>query len=508
MRRVVLYKFCINMIIALVAIYFSAPTFLNTKGDKVSLGLDLKGGAYISIEVMQEEYFKEQFQKYADVLKHSLKQYVSTFSLSAASPEESYMSIHVADLSNIDDVRRIIKSELGSIMEVRNSGDDIRLTWNKDHLQQTKHSLMNQMIQILSRRLNEHGAKEISLQKQGYNFILLQIPGLEDASQVQNVIGKTAKLSLHLVNPDNVLYNVTNSKRLPMADNPEQILSLDATPCIGGDMLVDAMMHKDEFGRAVVFFRLNNVGASIFAKVTSENINRRLAIVLDDKVLSAPVITEPILGGQGTISGHFTEKEAIELSVLLRAGALPVPLKIVEERMVGASLGADSIEAGVRAVKVGFAGIILLMLFYYKLFGLAANIGLLCNLTLIISTLVLFDATLTLPGIAGILVTLGMAVDANILVFERIKDEIKKGRKSVIGAIETGYKLAFSAIIDANITTVAAGLLLYHFGSGPIKGFGLTLSIGIGTSMFSAIIFTKSMIILYYRMLKPSKLLI
>ena len=330
----------------------------------------------------------------------------------------------------------------------------------------------------------------------------MQLPGLDDPSRVKDILGKTAKLTFHLVDVSG--RTGASAKELPMADDPARRLPVQRRAMLTGDMLVNAQPSFQQ-GMPVVSFRLNGIGAKRFCEVTKQNTQRPFAIVLDGEIVSAPNINEPICGGSAVISGSFTVQETNDLAILLRAGALPAPLKILEERTVGPSLGADSVEAGKIASLFGLCFILVFMIIAYGLFGIFANVALVVNVALLFALLSSLQATLTLPGIAGIVLTLGMAVDANVLIFERIREEIKRGR-SVLSAIDSGYSQAMSTIVDSNMTTLIAALILFSFGTGPIKGFAVTLGLGIITSFFSAIMVTRLIVVYWMRKRKPDTL--
>ena len=354
----------------------------------------------------------------------------------------------------------------------------------------------------MRRRIDETGTREPVIQRQGDDRILVQLPGIDDPQRIKDLLGTTAKLTFHLANPN---ARGTSVMTLPMAEDPTQSIAVERRAELSGDMLVNAQVGQDQGGQPAVTFRFDAVGAKRFAKFSSENVNNLFAIVLDNEVISAPVIREPILGGAGQISGSFSIKEASDLALLLRAGALPAPLTVLEERSVGPSLGADSVEAGKVASAIGLAGVLVFMFLSYGRFGAYANVALLVNMSLIFALLSSLQATLTLPGIAGIVLTIGMAVDANVLIFERIKEEIENGR-SPMSAVDAGFSRAMATIIDANLTTLIAAIILYSFGTGPIKGFSVTLAIGIATSFFSAIMITRLLVIRYLKTKKPSEL--
>jgi protein-export membrane protein SecD len=372
---------------------------------------------------------------------------------------------------------------------------------------------VEQSIEIIRRRIDETGTKEPTIQRQGQDRILVELPGVDNPTRIKELLGRTAKLTFQLVD-GSVTVDEARRGRLPPGD---EILAAEegrgnrssgATAyvvkkrvMVGGDTLTDAQATFQQ-NEPVVSFKFDAAGARRFGDATRENVGKPFAIVLDNKVISAPVIREPILGGSGIISGSFTVQSASDLALLLRAGALPAPITILEERTVGAELGADSIHAGAVASIVGVILVVIFMVLFYGLFGVFADIALIFNLLLMLGALSLLGATLTLPGIAGIALTMGMAVDANVLIYERIREEVRGGR-SVLSSLEAGFTRAFGTILDSHVTTLVAGILLYWLGSGPVKGFAVTLSIGVLTSLFSAILVTRLQIVTWVRRLKP-----
>jgi preprotein translocase subunit SecD len=357
-------------------------------------------------------------------------------------------------------------------------------------------------VEIIRRRIDETGVREPTIQPHGENRILVQLPGVEDPQRMKDILGQTAKMTFHLVDPrasTGAGQAPPGSMLLPAADDPDQpqMYVVGRRVVVSGENLVDAEPTFQQ-GQPVVSFRFDTRGAMQFGEVTRANVGRSLAIVLDGKVISAPRIREPILGGSGVITGNFTTQQAQDLALLLRAGALPAPMTIIEERTVGPGLGADSIAAGQLASVVGVILVAIFMGITYGLFGLFSVVALAVNLVLLIAILSVLQATLTLPGIAGIVLTIGMAVDANVLIFERIRDEVRAGRTPV-SAVDAGFSRAFATIVDSNVTTLIAALLLYIFGSGPVRGFAVTLSIGIAISMFTAIMLTRLLVVTWLR---------
>ncbi len=357
---------------------------------------------------------------------------------------------------------------------------------------------------------DETGTKEPIIQRQGDKRILLQVPGLANPERLKEILGRTAKMTFHLVDEevsrDDIASGIVPAGTRLVGTTDGSRYAIHSRVMVSGDMLVDANTSYDaETGEPVVTFRFNTTGARKFGEVTSENIGKPFAIVLDNKIITAPVIRSAILGGSGQISGNFTVQSANDLALLLRAGALPAPLKVIEERSVGPSLGADSVQAGVKASVIGIIMVIVFMIAFYGLFGLFANIAMLVNAFMTMTLLALFEATLTMPGIAGIVLTVGMAVDANVLIYERIREEVRNG-KTPYAAIQDGFKMAFGTIVDSHITTLVAALILYYFGTGTVKGFAVTLAIGILCSLYTSVLVTRLMVVTWLKSKRPKTL--
>jgi preprotein translocase subunit SecD len=401
--------------------------------------------------------------------------------------------------------------------EISVEGDRIIIEMTEAQKIERRVSAVQQSIEIIRRRIDETGVREPTIQRQGDDRIIVQLPGIDDPERVKDLLGQTAKMSFHLVDIQNSVEEALagrvppGSMLLPMIEGASGPGNLNAIlvkkrVAVSGENLVDAQPSFDgRDNQPVVSFRFDTLGAKKFGKITTDNVRRPFAIVLDGQVLSAPVIQEPILGGAGQISGNFSVQNTQDLSLLLRAGALPAPLTILEERTVGPGLGADSIAAGEIACLVGLIAVIIFMAIAYGRFGIYADFALMANIFLILGMLSMLQATLTLPGIAGIVLTIGMAVDANVLIFERIREEVRLGRNP-IAAVDAGYSRALTTIIDSNLTTLIAAILLFSFGSGPIKGFSVTLAIGIVTSMFTAIMLTRLFVVTWLRAKRPDTL--
>ena len=480
-----------------------------------NLGLDLQGGSHLLLGVDVNSVLKEKSNDIVDNVRKALRK--EKLKYSNLGSKGIGATVKIKNEESYSKALQVLRESLDKDILIEKK-DNMKLNFNfsEEKLIDIKIKTVNQSIEVIRKRVDETGTREPNIQKQGEDRIVVQLPGIKNPERVKALIGRTAKLNFHLLDPTTVELAIQRGKlppgtfRVPNADPTayEKEFVVKKRVLLSGDRLQDAAATVDpQSGGYVVAFEFDNKGAKKFGKITSENTYSRLAILLDNKVISAPQIREPITGGQGNISGNFSPEAANDLAVLLRAGSLPAPIKILEERSVGPSLGADSIEAGKKALILGFILVIIFMFLNYGIFGLFADFAIIFNLFLIISTLSLIEGTLTMPGIAGIVLTVGMAVDANVLVFERIKEELKSGR-SPINSIDLGYKQAFKTILDANITTLIAALLLFNFGSGPIKGFAVTLSIGILSSMFTALMLTKILITLWVKNTKPEKIYI
>ncbi len=480
----------------------------------VPLGLDLRGGSHLLLELDFNAYKREHFSNVRDTLRESLRKAKVGYTDLRASGSEVSLRIR-NDTVGADVKLKDILRQADPDLSVDETDGLTRLTYDDSKLKALQLRLLEQSIEIVNRRVNETGTKEPIIQRQGTDRIVIQVPGLDDPSQLKALLGKTAKMTFHLVNedvsPDALARNMIPSDTMIMpADAAEAREGLPtqyavySQVALGGENLTNANASFAN-GLPVVEFQFNTLGAQKFGAITQENIGRRFAVVLDNKVITAPVIRSSILGGRGIIEGNFTVEAANELAILLRAGALPAPLTVIEERSVGPSLGQDSINAGTLSAIVGIALVVVFMLASYGLFGVFANLGLAVHLITVFGAMSLIGATLTLPGIAGIVLTMGMGVDANVLIFERIRDEIRFG-KSPLAAIHSGFNLAFGTIFDSNLTTLIAAGLLYTLGAGAVKGFAVTLTIGILSSMFASVLFCRMLIIFWARRTKPKRI--
>ncbi|MBM3543826.1 MAG: protein translocase subunit SecD [Alphaproteobacteria bacterium] len=500
------------------------PTWLPHK--QVNLGLDLQGGAHLLYQLDEKDLVEGWLNTIRGDVRETLRRGRIGYTDLAQNTATRSVSVKIREPGDMDKAFEELKKLAvpvgadvfggfaGNDIEVERQGaDSIRLTITDPGLTHRMTSAIQASIETIRRRVDAMGTTEPSIQREGRDRVLVQVPGVSDVERLKNLIGETGKLEFKLVDPAADALQVAETKQVPPGD--ELVYSTDDPPLpyvlkdqvlVSGQNLDDAQPGFDgQTGEPVVTFRFDAAGAKRFAKVTQENVGLPFAIVLDNKVISAPVIREPILGGTGQISGKFSVQEANDLSVLLRSGALPAKLSVIEERTVGASLGADSIESGKMAAYWGMALVVIFMFVAYGLFGLFANIAMLINVAIIFAVLSLMGATLTLPGIAGIVLVIGMAVDANVLINERIREEIRTG-KSPFAAVEAGYKRALTTIIDSNVTTLIGVLVLFWMGSGPVRGFATTLTIGILASLFTAVTVTRLMVAYWLRWKRPQEI--
>lgn len=477
------------------------PSFLPVQ--TVNLGLDLRGGSHLLLEVDADAVIDETLQSVLDEARGSFRK--EKINYLNPTIKDGVISFKLSDAAQADKAQELIQ-KLGNDLVIENTDGLLTIQMSEDVIRDRKMSAMDQSVEIVRRRIDETGTREPSIQRQGDNRILVQLPGVDDPGRIKKLLGQTAKLSFRLVDESASMDTSgrvpPGTERLPSTEDATRTWVVQKRVMVSGDTLVDAQPSFQD-GAAVVSFKFDARGARRFGDATRANVGRLFAIILDGKVISAPVIREPITGGSGVISGQFTTQSAQDLALLLRAGALPAPIKVLEERTVGPGLGADSITAGATASVVGLVLVVLgVFVTYGSVFGTIANIALFFNIALIFALLSSLQATLTLPGIAGIVLTIGMAIDANVLIFERIREELRLGRSAMV-ALDTGYTRALPSIFDANITTLIAAFLLFIFGSGPIKGFAVTLMIGIITSIFSAVMISHLMVIWWTQWTKP-----
>lgn len=476
----------------------------------MSLGLDLQGGSHLQLQVDMKTVVADRVETLSSSVRTILREKkIATQSIVKRGTE---VIATMEDSAQANEALAALRSELGTAVVASRSDNRITIDYTPMEMQGFKKQAMAQSIEIIRRRIDETGTKEPIIQSQGDDRIIVQLPGMRDPQRVKDLIGKTARLTFHMVDttvaPSQCMTGQAplSVRCLPQNKGEGGPLAIQRRALITGDMLVDAQPGYSEYGQSVVNFRFDSLGARKFADITRRNVGKPFAIVLDDVIITAPVINGPIPGGSGQISGNFTIESATDLAVLLRAGALPAPLKVVEERVVGPSLGSDSITAG----KVGgFAAtlivVVAMFLIYGWRFGGIANIGLIVNIMLMMAVLSVIGATLTLPGIVGIVLTIGMAVDANVLIYERMREEIRAGR-NVLPAIDYGFQGAMSSILDANITTLISALVLFMVGTGPVRGFAVTLGVGVVTSMFAALYMSRLLIVTWVNWRKPKTL--
>jgi len=514
MKNYPLWKATLVILVISLGIIFSLPSLLYKENsnnwffdNKINLGLDLQGGSYLLLEVQTEVLMQEELNNISDSIQ-LIARGLQTNIINIIS-EEDEIQLRFSNNDKLEEIREKFKNNYRNV-NVTINNNTMKIVINEIFKKNIKESAIKQSLEIVRKRIDESGTKEPLIQRSGKKRILLQLPGIKDPERIKELLGTTAKLTFHMVDDEDTISLKANRApfgKIIVADfyNPEIKYLVEKKSRVGGENLVDAKASFDPQEGHAVSFRFDTTGAQKFGKATSENVGKRFAVILDGVVITAPVINTAITGGSGIITGNFSSQEAADLSVLLRAGALPAPLSIIEERSVGPGLGADSIASGKIAAIIGMICVCIFMILIYGVFGLLANLSLIANLFIIVSLLGTIGATLTLPGIAGIVLTIGMAVDANVLVFERIKEEINK-KTNALEAVKNGFNKALSTILDANITTLIAALLLFVFGSGPIKGFAITLSLGVLASMFTAIMFTNFLIYLWFNFSKKKEI--
>ncbi|MBO6784418.1 MAG: protein translocase subunit SecD [Alphaproteobacteria bacterium] len=512
----------LTTVIALLGVIYASPNFLLSAEEaegqtgllptkQMNLGLDLQGGSSLLLKVEIDVAIREIMETVESQVRDELRQRGDRIGYTGLRSNEEAVTFQVRDLADVGKVReRLDRVEDGIVLEEVGEGR-FRLTMTEEELAERRQNIVEQSIEIARVRIDELGVTEPVIQQQGADRILVQVPGVDDPDRLIEILGDVAKMTFHLVNEDASIQDALNGRVPPGSfvrygpeDEGRPAFVVERRVIVSGERLVDAQPSFQD-GQPIVTFRFDAAGGQRFGEVTSDNVGTRLAILLDDEVISAPVIRSAILGGSGIITGQFTVAEVNDLSLKLRAGALPAPMTPLEVRTVGPGLGQDSIDAGKIASMIGLVAVVIFMIASYGLFGLMAAIALLFNLSLIVALLSLLQATLTLPGIAGIVLTIGMAVDANVLILERIKEETRNGR-TPISAIDSGYRRALTTIIDSNLTTLIASILLFQFGTGPIKGFAVTLSIGILTSMFTALMLTRLFVVVWLRRRRPQAL--
>ena len=475
--------------------------------DKIALGLDLQGGMHLVLEVQTEKAVEASLERIAGDIKREIEEEdyeVDRVRADIKNKTITVLMVDAIDLKSVEDIMKNYTAYLQNEGVVR-EGRGYLFRLSKEEENRIEQNAVSQGLETIRNRVDQFGVSEPTIQAQGEKRILVQLPGIKDADRAIKLIGKTARLEFKLVDEsvssqtalngampegDEVLYK--REENVETGEVTKRPFLVKKRTVLTGETLSGAEVRYDsDFNEPYVAITFNSIGAMIFQEVTRANVKKRLAIVLDDNVYSAPVIQEEIAGGRAQITGQFTTEEARDLAIILRAGALPAPVVILENRTVGPSLGKDSIEQGVQSILLGALLVIIFIAIYYKLSGVVAVTALMLNLVLLLGALAYFGAALTLPGIAGMLLTVGMAIDANVLIFERIREEVRVG-KTVRAAIEAGYAKALSTIVDANITTFIAAVVLFQFGTGPIKGFAITLCIGIAASMFTAVFVSRT----------------
>lgn len=518
MIHIPLWKTIVTVAICLLGIVFVSPNFFTAeqlKGfpswfpkDQLVLGLDLQGGAHLLLEVDFDAVAKEQMEVLSNTTRDVLRmERIGYIGLSA---KKDFVTLNLRNPVDKEKAISLLQKAERDVEITSTPEGQITLKLNETAMTDKKKSALSQSIEIVRRRVDETGTAEPFIQRQGDDRILVQLPGLQDPTRIKDLLGKTAKLQFRFVD---MSVTAEPGKSVPGSD----VLAEDhnGTPVyyavkkqviVSGESLVDAQPSFDpQTNHPVVSFKFDSLGAKKFGNATKTHVGQLFAIILDDQIISAPRINEPILGGSGQISGNFTVQGAQDLALLMRAGALPAPLKVLEERTVGPGLGADSIASGETATIIAILLVVVFMFIAYSFFGVLANIAVIFNLIILFAALSLTHATLTLPGIAGIALTVGMAVDANVLINERIKEELRLGRK-MLSAIDAGYKRAMTTIIDSNLTTLIGVGILYYFGAGPTRGFAVTTSLGIIISMFTAISLTKQLLAWWIMWKRPTRL--
>lgn len=530
------WKIAVIFTLLISSAYYAAPNLLSEATlarlpdwmprQQINLGLDLQGGSHLLLEVDVQAVITERLQSLTEEVRTALRK--ERIGYKKLSIRDGALQVQIREAGQFESARELIKELNGGGMAVLGiiGGETpeldittpepqlIEVRLSDDALVRRRTSAVQQSIEIVRRRIDELGNKEATIQRQGEDRILVQVPGLDNPERLKEMLGKTAKLSFRLLDPT-ISAAEAKAGRMPIGSDilpsdeegaPEFVVRKQVM--VSGENLVDAQPSTDsQTNEPVVNFRFDTVGGKKFAEVTKANVGKPFAIVLDGRVVSAPVIRSAILGGSGQISGNFTYQEANDLAILLRAGALPAPLLVIEERVVGAELGADSVHTGRNAAIIGFVAVAGYMVLTYGLFGMFANLSLVMNIILISAALTLLQSTLTLPGIAGIVLTMGMAVDANVLIYERIREELRNG-KTPLSAVQAGFDRAYSTILDANITTFIATAIMFQVGSGPVRGFAVTLMIGVLTSVYTAVTVTRFIITQYLLYRKPKQIVV
>ena len=500
------FRIVLISLLSLIFILIASSNFLKIDNSffnkKINLGLDLQGGSYLLLEIDNSPVIEQKLQNLTIIIKNFFKEKNVRVKNLKISNQNLFFSVDNEFKQTVLDSFNDKESDLNPYyprfkshqLNITEVNEVFKVEYSRQGIVELKTSSQDQALEIVRRRIDEIGTNEPNILKRGNDRILVELPGLDDPKRIKTLLGKTANLTFRFVT--NNTEDSFGAEKLKYENNIEEA-TVSKRIILSGDNLLDAQPRMDgQSNETVVSFTLDRVGAKRFGKATSTGIGKQLAIVLDGKIISAPVIRDTIASGSGQISGGFTFQSATDLALLLRSGALPAPLNIIEERTVGPDLGQDSINAGIIALIIGFTLVIVFIFVKYKIFGLITNLALIINLFLLVGVLTIFEATLTLPGIAGIILTVGMAVDANVLIFERIKEELKSEKNNLI-AFDGGYTKSRTAILDANITTLIAAIILFFMGSGPIKGFSLTLGIGIFTTLFSVYFIARLLTVIY-----------
>ena len=495
--------------------FFAVLNFTNNEENyllskKVNLGLDLQGGSYLLLEVDSKPVIKQKIQNKLLSLRNILKEKKIKYENLKILKDSIQFSI---PNKNIEEFENFFFNKDNSLniyyekykayeLELTKNENNLKINYSKFGIIEIKNSTLSQSLEIVRRRIDEVGTNDPTILKRGNNRILVELPGLSNPNRVKDLLGKTANLTFRFISDEEGEFG----NETIFFENQDRSAKVNKRVILNGDNLINAQPSFDNRNNeTIVTFTLDRIGTKKFAKATQRYVGRQLAIILDNKIISAPQIREPIIGGNGQITGNFTFQSATDLALLLRSGALPAPLEIVEERTVGPDLGEDSIKAGAISLLIGFLLVIIFMIIKYRFLGIISDIALITNLILLMGVLTLLEATLTLPGIAGIILTVGMAVDANVLIFERIKEEMKT-ENSIIHAFDMGYTKAKTAVLDANITTLISAIILFFLGSGPVKGFAVTLGVGIVTTLFSAYFFARHLSSFYVMKNKDKKI--
>ena len=509
------WKIALISVITVVGLFFCIPNFLPKEQQDnlpewwrpMTLGLDLQGGSQLLLQVDLDQVVADQLNSVLDAARSSLRE--KSIRYTGLTVADGALNVKIIKDEQVSRAKELLRKLDKGNLEVTEDGDLLTVRYTEQALTKMKAEAVDQSIEIVRRRIDQLGTREPSIMRQGTDRIQVQLPGVENPNEVKKLLGKTAKMSFHFVDEKTTLADARRgkispeSKVVPGADEAGHYV-IERKSIVGGEHLKDARADFAE-GEPVVAFRFNPYGSKRFGAATREGVGRRLAIVLDGQVLTAPEVKTAITGGSGIITGNFTVQSATDLALMLRSGALPAPLEVVEERIVGPGLGTDSIEAGKKSCVIGLALVLIFVLATYGLFGLFADVALVLNLVLLCGLMSALNCTLTLPGIAGIALTLGMAVDANVLIYERMREEQAFGR-SILNTVEAGFENASSAIFDSNLTSLFAGAILIWLGNGPVRGFGVTTCLGLITSVFTAVYVTKVLILAWIKFFKPKQL--